>query len=302
MLLTPVIEPMCKVDFHQTIDNFLPELFKNNGPDKEDYALILSIVDQISVDEIEFFRNAMQPILNPGTIIGFSFTKPFGYNGDFFIIEKIYQNYVNPDPRYKKWDEFFHTFPAAIAVVNRKKLAKNILNDLLMKSPNKRGDVLILGSGPVTEVNEFMIEHPESELNFDLIDLDKRAIDYAKSKNRRFLTKMSFFNCNIIRYNPIKTYDLIWSAGLFDYFKDKHFVYLLKKYCEYLNPRGELIIGNFAAGNPSRKIMEILGDWFLVHRSADELRNFALQAGIHPSKIEVDHEPLGINLFLRIKK
>lgn len=293
---------MSKVDFHQAIDNFLPKLFNKNGPDKEDYPLIFSLVDQISVDEIASFRIAMQPILNPGTIIGFSFTKPFGYNGDFFIIEKIYQNYVSPDTRYKKWDEFFHTFPAAIAVVNRKKLAKNILNDLLLKSPNNQGEVLILGSGPVTEVNEFLTEHPEGVLNFDLIDLDKRAIDFAKTKNRRFLNKMNFFNCNIIRFNPVKTYDLIWSAGLFDYFKDKHFVYLLKKYYEYLNPGGELIIGNFAAGNPSRKIMEILGDWFLVHRSSEELKNFALQAGIHPSKIEVDHEPLGINLFLRIIK
>ena len=300
--ISPGKEPMYKFDICHNIVILLKELFKNNGPDEDDYQLIFSMIDQVSVDQIDAFRTAMQPILNPGTIIGFSFTKPFGYNGDFFIIEKIYQHYVSPDPRYKKWDEFFHTFPAAIAVVNRKKLAKNILADLLMKSPNNQGDVLILGSGPVTEVNEFLNENTESDLKFDLIDLDKRSIDYAKSKNRKFLTKMSFFNCNIIRFNPVKTYDLIWSAGLFDYFKDKHFVYLLKKYYEYLNPGGEMIIGNFAAGNPSRKIMEILGDWFLVHRSPDELKNFALQAGIHPSMMEVDHEPLGINLFLRIRK
>lgn len=293
---------MHKVEFHPTVDVLLPEIFINNGPDKEDYQIIFNIIDQIGVDEIDIFRNKMRPILNPGTIIGFSFTKPFGYNGDFFIIEKIYQKYVSPDPRFKKWDEFFHTFPAAIAVVNRKRLAKDILCQLHTNSAKNRGDVLILGSGPVTEVYEFLTEHPESELNFDLIDLDKRAIDYAKSKNRKFLDRMNFYNCNIIRFTPEKTYDLIWSAGLFDYFKDKHFVYLLKKYYDYLNPDGEMIIGNFATGNPSRKIMEILGDWFLVHRSSDELRNFALQSGIHPSKIEIVSEPLGINLFLRIRK
>ena len=302
MSITQVNTLKFKEEVHQTIDVLLPEIFINNGPDKQDYQLIFSIIEQISVDEIESFRAAMQPILNPGTIIGFSFTKPFGYNGDFFIIEKIYQNYVSPDPRYKKWDEFFHTFPAAIAVVNRKKLAKDILYQLHADTNNIQGNVLILGSGPVTEVYEFLTENPESRLDFDLIDLDKRAIDYAKAKNRKFLHRMDFFNCNIIRFTPDKTYDLIWSAGLFDYFKDKHFVYLLKKYYEYLNPGGEMIIGNFASGNPSRKIMEILGDWFLVHRSPDELKNFALQAGIPPSKIEVASEPLGINLFLRLRK
>ncbi len=280
----------------------LPELLKKNGPDKDDYQLIFDLIDRIEVEDIEAFRKTMQPILNPGTIIGFSFTKPFGYNGDFFIIEKIYQHYISSDPKYRKWDVFFHTFPAAIAVVNRKKLAIGIMKELHEKSNGNQSDVLILGSGPATEVNEFLKEYPLSPLQFDLLDLDKRAIDYAKIKNRNFLAKMDFFNCNIIRFTPAKTYNLIWSAGLFDYFKDKHFVYLLKKYYEYLNPGGEMIIGNFGTANPSRKIMEILGDWFLVHRSIDELKSFALQAGIHPSNIDVDKEPLGINLFLRLRK
>ena len=289
-------------EYPNQIASLLHKILEKNGPDREDYQQVFSFIEQMEASEIEAFREAMQPILNPGTIIGFSFTKPFGYNGDFFIIEKIYQHYVSSDPRYKKWDEFFHTFPAAIAVVNRKKLAIDVLKGLISKSSEKQGDILILGSGPVTEVYEFLKEHPQSQLQFDLIDLDKRAIDYAKVKNKIFLAKMEFFNCNIIRFTPAKTYDLIWSAGLFDYFKDKHFVYLLKKYYEYLNPGGEMIIGNFGNGNPSRKIMEILGDWFLVHRSTDELIGFALQAGIPASKIEVDSEPLGINLFLRIRK
>jgi cyclopropane fatty-acyl-phospholipid synthase-like methyltransferase len=135
-----------------------------------------------------------------------------------------------------------------------------------------------------------------------MLDLDKRAIAYAKNKNRKYLDRMTFNNVNVIRYTPTRNFDLIWSAGLFDYFKGKHFVYLLKKYYEYLNEGGEIIIGNFNIDNPSRRNMEILGDWFLYHRSADELKNYATQAGIEKSKIDVIQEPLGINLFLRVKK
>jgi cyclopropane fatty-acyl-phospholipid synthase-like methyltransferase len=135
-----------------------------------------------------------------------------------------------------------------------------------------------------------------------MLDLDKRAITYAKNKNRKYLDRMTFFNANVIRFTPERKFDLIWSAGLFDYFKGKHFVYLLKKYYEYLNEEGEMIIGNFNVENPSRRSMEIMGDWFLYHRSADELKQFALQAGIKEDKIDVIQEPLGINLFLRLKK
>jgi extracellular factor (EF) 3-hydroxypalmitic acid methyl ester biosynthesis protein len=287
----------------EIFDNTIKKLFDKNGPDDEDFDSVLEFVDQIEPEEVDKFREAMQPILNPSTLIGFSFTKPFGYNGDFFIIEKIYQKYANPNPKYTKWDAFIHRLPVAIAVVNRKKLAKEILTDL---NNNANGglekSVLILGSGPVTEVNEYMNETPGNKLVFDMIDLDQRAIDYAKNKNKAFLNYMNFEKRNVIRFVPEKCYDLIWSAGLFDYFKDKHFVYLIKKFYQHVNPGGEMIIGNFGVQNPSRKIMEILADWFLYHRSEEELIGFAKQAGIPSDNVEILKEPLGINLFLRAKK
>jgi extracellular factor (EF) 3-hydroxypalmitic acid methyl ester biosynthesis protein len=284
------------------LEQHITALFSKKGPDHEDFEKVLALVDQIPPDEIDDFRNLMKPILNPGTIIGFSFTKPFGYNGDFFIIEKIYQRYISPDPEYRKWDAFFHRLPAAVAVVNRKKLAIEILSQLHLKSQTKNAKVLILGSGPVSEVHEFFGRYPSAKINFDLIDLDQRAIAYASNKNKAHLGQMTFYNRNVIRYEPETTYDLIWSAGLFDYFKDKHFVYLLKKFYRFVSPGGEMIIGNFNIENPSRRIMEALGDWFLYHRSEDELLRFAHQADIDPQNVKVISEPLGINLFLRVKK
>ncbi len=284
------------------LDSFIANLFEKNGPDKEEYQKIFDLVDTVQTEQIDAFRKAMMPILNPSTIIGFSYTKPFGYNGDFFIIEKIYQKYVNPNPKYKKWDEYFHNFPAAIAVVNRKTLAIKIFEEINQKFKKDGANIMVLGSGPVSETFEFFEKNPDSKLKFTMLDLDKRAIAYAKNKNKKYLGSMDFTNRNVIRYTPTKKYDLIWSAGLFDYFKAKHFVYLLKKYYEHLNEGGEMIIGNFNVENPSRRIMELLGDWFLYHRSADELKSYAIQAGIEESKIEVIQEPLAINLFLRVKK
>lgn len=274
-----------------------------SGPDPADYEAVIDFVNHLDAADVPKFRQAMLPVLNPETIIGFSYTKPFGYNGDFFIIEKIYQHYVNPDPRYTKWDTFFHTLPAAVAVVNRKTLATDVISRLNASLGGKTAKVLILGSGPVTEVQEYLSRFDTpNRLHFHLVDLDPRSISYAKTKTRQFSEFLQFYHANVIRFAPVATYDLIWSAGLFDYFKDKHFVYLLRKYYAYLNPGGRMIIGNFSSDNPSRKIMEALGDWFLCHRTRDELRNFALQAGIVADHIEIITEPLGINLFLSVRK
>jgi SAM-dependent methyltransferase len=277
-------------------------VLKKHGPEKREYNQILQLIDKLKPEQIFPFREMMKPILNPNTIIGFSYTKPFGYNGDFYIIEKIYQKYVNPSDQYKKWDEFFHTFPAAIAVVNRKTLAREVLSRLNQNADGKQKEVMILGSGPVTEVYEYFREITENHLVFDLLDLDKRSIAYAKQKHRNNLKYMQFHNQNVIRFTPEKQYDLIWSAGLFDYFKDKHFVYMIKKYYAFIKEGGEMIIGNFNIKNPSRKIMEVLGDWFLYHRSEEELISFAIRAGVPKENIEVIREPLGINLFLKVTK
>jgi len=108
------------------IDAYISEIFAKNGPDKEDYQIFYELVDQIKAEDVERFRQKVAPILTPETLFGFSYTKPFGYSGDFFIIEKIYQYYVNPDERYRKWDEFLHSAGAVIAVRNRKTLAIEI--------------------------------------------------------------------------------------------------------------------------------------------------------------------------------
>lgn len=280
---------------------FISDVLARNGPEPDEYIRFLLMVEQLKADDVEPFRSLMQPILTPSTIIGFSFTKPFGYNGDFFIIEKMYQNYVNPDPRFEKWDKFFHLLPAARAVVNRKELAIDqfiALNEL----HNGEKDVLILGSGPANEVHEYLTISPGNQITFDLIDLDERAIAYAGNKNRDYLSRISFHHKNAIRFVPPKQYDLIWSAGLFDYFKDKHFIYMIRKYYAALKPGGKMIIGNFNVNNPSRKIMEVLGDWFLYHRSEEELREFSIRSDIPEDEIQIMAEPLFINLFLTITK
>lgn len=73
------------------------------------------------------------------------------------------------------------------------------------------------------------------------------------------------------KFRTNEHYLLIWAAGIFDYFDNDTFVRLLKRYLCFLDEKGELVIGNFSPNNPTRNYMEIVGDWYLNHRSADKL-------------------------------
>ncbi len=279
--------------------NYVQSLVAKGGPDPEDYMPFFSVLEHLDEQGFSEIRDLLKPIMNEGTMVGFAYVKPFGYAGDFQVIDYMYQQKVSDNPLYSKWDVWYHQQHAARAVRNRKEFFKNVLEEL--NADDKAKEVLVLGSGPATDVYEFLSEHPDSKLRFDLIDLDQRAIDYAKEKNAQFLDRLNFIRMNVLRYQTHKFYDLIWSAGLFDYFKEKHFIYLLKKYRAYVKEGGEMIIGNFSDQNPSTKGMHAMLEWHLNQRSPQDLMRYAVEAGARVENVTVDKEPLEVNLFLRVK-
>ncbi|MCK5342101.1 MAG: class I SAM-dependent methyltransferase, partial [Candidatus Heimdallarchaeota archaeon] len=249
---------------------FLTELVEKGGPEPYEYQAFTDIVNHLKPAQVDPFREIIKPSLNENTLIGHGFVKPYGYPGDFHLIHNIYKRKANPDPNYKSWDDFFLNQPAAEAVRNRKDFFLKSCKRL-EENNSKEINVLILGCGPATDVNQYITENPESKIRFDLLDFDQNAIDFAKAQNELSNGSIEYFRINVLRYKPYKYYDLIWSAGLFDYFKEKHFIYLINKYHRNLTDNGEFLIGNFSHLNPTKRLMEVLSDWYLNHRSRYDL-------------------------------
>ncbi len=295
------IPPNKKSEYLDKNSEFLKYLIEKGGPEPQDYAEFTAFVDNIEPDLVDSLREKINSILNENTLIGHGFIKPYGYPGDFMLIDKIYQYRINEDERYKNWDIFFQQQPAANAVRNRKSFFLNYCKKLVLRK--KSSKVLILGSGPATDVYEFLEGHyGQNEITIDLIDYDQCAIDFSMKKNLKFNGIISYNRINSLRFNPFKLYDLIWSAGMFDYFKEKHFIFLLKKYFNCLTEDGEMIISNFSINNPNMRSMEVLSDWYLNLRSESDLLHITSEAGIYKKMASVEKEPLGINYFLKIKK
>ncbi len=280
---------------------FLSELVEKGGPEPHEYQAFTDIVNHLKHEQIDSFRQIIKPSLNENTLIGHGFVKPYGYPGDFHLIHNIYKRKANPDPNYKSWDDFFLNQPAAQAVRNRKDFFLRSCRHL-EGNDSKEFNVLILGCGPATDVKQYMTENPDSRIRFNLLDFDQNAIDFAKAQNELSNGSIEYFRINVLRYKPYKYYDLIWSAGLFDYFKEKHFIYLINKYYRNLTDNGEFLIGNFSHLNPTKRLMEVLSDWYLNHRSRYDLIRMAVEAKVNEDQVIIDEEELGINLFMRIKK
>lgn len=247
-------------------------------------------------------KEAYGTAMTSQTLQGFVLTKPHGYAGDYEIIDKFYTLYTSPDERLAKWDEYLHTFPAVKAVRNRKTYIKTLLQKkFAVRTSNKTFEMLNLASGPARDLYEFFEENNNANLFAECIDLDKNAINYATKLLGKHSSKVKFHNKNILRFNAEKQYDLVWSAGLFDYFNDDIFKRFITRFLKNVKPGGELVVGNFCSTNPDINYMELL-DWVLHHRNADELTKLAMDCGVPRENITVEKEEEGVNLFIRIKK
>jgi len=289
--------------FNESI-NYLLELYKQGGPNFEDYLKLtetcqtLNRLDLNLNQEMDIY-NFVKPILNVQNMIGYTFLKPKGYAGDFEQIHRIYEQWrCTKSDVYHKWDKFYHSLSGCRAVRNRKCYIQGVLRELESKpSPI----MLNLGSGPCTDIKEYLDKCPNSNILFHCLDMDSNAIDFAKNECKAHLDKIVFINKNVFRYNTDTRYDLVWSAGMFDYFKDKLFTRLIRNYSGLLKKKSELVVGNFSNINDSRGCMEIITQWYLYHRSEKHLTSLAVLGGIKDTDITVKHEDTGVNLFMHIQ-
>lgn len=286
---------------------FLEKMVNKGGPEPHEYELLTKIADKlgrehkaggISDIDLKLMQNSFGEECLQETLHGHSITKPYGYAGDFMIIDKIYRKYTTPDKRFEKWDRFWQNCAATQAVRNRKAyFIETITNHLEEKG---KLDLLNVASGPARDLADLYAQIGKRRVNTLCIEADSRAIAYAEELNKAHSEEINFVEKNIFRYEADKTFDIVWSAGLFDYFNDSVFVKVVKKFAAWTNPGGEVIIGNFSTYNPTRAFMELFGDWYLHHRSAEHLINLAVQAGVAEKNIRVEREPEGVNLFLHI--
>src|SRR4051812_6785552 len=111
---------------HQTESiSFLQNVIAKGGPETMEYEELNKIFDHLSREfkagkiteqALHLLQEGFGDECLENTLHGHIKTKPYGYAGDFMIIDKIYQEQVTSDQRFAKWDIFWNNHSAAKAV------------------------------------------------------------------------------------------------------------------------------------------------------------------------------------------
>ena len=245
---------------------------------------------------------SLHPFLKESPFLRRALEKPLGYAGDYEMMNMLYRDpWEGETSLGRALNVCFTNEPAAVA--NKNRIA--YLGEIIRKRASiDRIRIASIGCGPAKEIEVLLHESPELEPRLDvtLVDQEQLALDQCAR------TIPSAWRCKAgLRQllsddwrGPEERFDLIYSAGMFDYLSPRLFQAVSQRLFQTLAPSGELVIGNVAANNPSRWIMEYFADWCLIHRTSKELAELGSQLTATTSW--VDAEPSGINLFLHAGK
>ncbi len=289
------------------LGQFLPSVYKNmplllKDLSKEDTQLCTS-----------FIRQQLTPFVYGAPFASRAFYKPRGYAGDFEMMNHLYRNELIGKTLFDQcMHKYFIDEPAGNAVKNRGEYLHKKIKQLVQSKPHsEKIKIMSIASGPAMEQQLFLKNNQElygRKIEFTCIDQDEESLKHAQKqllsleRQRNSGFKFSFSNLaikNIIAQGlPDNDFDLIYSAGLFDYFTDPVAQMAAQKMMSGLKPGGQAIIGNFSKTNPCVPFMEYILDWILIYRSPEDLLRLFGSLG----KTTIDQEQLGVNLFAVIEK
>jgi hypothetical protein len=297
------------------VEDMLNYLMTEMDPLCARIPVVVSKMNEQAVIEFEaLMRKNVTSLVYGAPFVRRALDKPLGYAGDFEMMTQVYKN----EPMGATYfDKCVHLYciraPSGYAVRNRREYLIRKMRAICQRTPvDKPIKVFALASGPASEISKFIETAPEFHgrpIEFTCIDQDLESLKYAqrqvRSTERTFNSGYSFKFIHQAIRNLIKNgcpendYDLIYSAGMFDYLTDMSAKISGKKLSEYLKPGGQLVIGNFSDTTPIAPFMDYVVDWKLIYRNPETLLKLYGDLG---TNTVIESEPEGINLFAVITK
>jgi hypothetical protein len=209
------------------------------------------------------------------------FDKPRGYPGDAVLLDLIYKwptvedLVVSASEVGRAIYGFTNTSSTAQSVRDRRSTIATLIDRCAATSPGAR--VLSVAAGHLREGVDSVAFREGQLAELVALDQDTESVaEVGRGFDRTVVTPI----CSSLR--PLLTgchglgeFDLIYSAGLYDYLAIDTAVRLTARLFGMLRPGGRLWVANFLPGIAAVGYMEACMDWHLLYRPVNEIQEFA---------------------------
>jgi hypothetical protein len=213
-----------------------------------------------------------------------AYAKPRGYAGDAVMLDYVYSG-AAPEGTSVMGERVFRAttnVPTALSIRYRRSYLAALLDDFATRIDGCR--ILSVAAGHCRELDLSLLSRlgGDSGIRAELVALDQDRASLetvARDYGGLPVTTVAGSVRDLIRgTRDLGEFDLIYSAGLFDYLSDAAAKALLSRLATMLRPAGSLVVGNFVPAFSGRGYLESFMDWRLLLRAPEDLEG--LFAGI----------------------
>lgn len=265
-----------------------------------------------------YVQRELHPLMMCSPFMHRAYTKPLGYAGDYEMVNMMLDDPLVGENSFAKLmnaSALRHEAPAAHR--NRIQLLTEAIASEARRVLGHEHffRVLNIGCGPAVEIRDFVREFPELAERTDivLVDFNEDTLNHVRAEliplakrlapGMRIVTEQRSIN-DIIKasvegekHEPV-TYDMVYCAGLFDYFRDTTCGYLLQLYYSWVNSGGLVLATNVTPRHSSVGIMGLVLEWTLELRGEQQMLDLAPDIGRQTTYVDAT----GVNVFLGIRK
>lgn len=210
-------------------------------------------------------------------------TKPRGYAGDAVMMDYIYTA-TPPEGTTALGRELFGATTRAgmgLSVVYRRHLLRSLIDDTAVQHDAPR--MLSVASGHCRELEGSLVTHPAFAGEFVALDQDALSCAEVAACHAGHAVRVVNQGVRELTTGPLADslghFDLIYSAGLYDYLPDGLARRVTQRLLQMLRPGGRLLIANFVPGGTGRGYMELFMDWSLILRNEAAMRALGEASG-----------------------
>lgn len=199
---------------------------------------------------------------------------PRGYPGDFEVIEVLMDVNAQGQPGTIEAALDGCILQLPIVWQHRAKVAWQAR--LVRRGLADRAEARVLSIACGGSRDLLLLEpHELARLAVALVDFDGDALALSRARLDGKVRELACVQGNVLRLlNRLRAagpFDVILIGGLLDYLPERAAVMLLQHALAMLAPRGVLGATNLAAGNPWRPMLELIADWTIIERDAQQM-------------------------------
>ena len=275
--------------------------------------LLRSRSDKLAAKSLS--ESLLTPEFIKGPVWNRSFNKPLGYPGDYLIMNGVY---TGADQGNTAYSQLLHRYGLdnLRSIVARKDAMRNILITELRNADHTRPlKVTNLAAGTAQEIYDLLtLETVEKNIDISLIDQDVQAISFSYERMYPLVVQqggnasLTCFHSSFTELmkggaleHRLQPQDVIYSLGLFDYFKQPRAKSLVETLYRHVAPGGLLVIGNLKPSyDGGRWAAELICDWPMIYRTQDQMMDLA--ADLPGANVDLQHDATDQVYLLCVRK